>query len=126
MNITLKSIPHSSQRYSTVGDWLVDDVTGDITILVSDMGNEDYNLLVALHELIEVKLCQKRGITQQAVDDFDKAFEAKRKEGNEDEPGDDESAPYRREHFCATNIERIMSAELGVVWDQYDKAVNAL
>lgn len=126
MNITLKSIPHDQQRYETVGDWIVDEKTGDITILVSDMGDEDYNVLVALHELIEVKLCQKRGITQKEVDEFDKAFEEKREEGNEDEPGDDAAAPYRKEHFFATNVEALMAGELGVVWKDYEEKVYSL
>ena len=125
MNITLKSIPHDQQRYETVGDWIIDD-NGDITILVSDMGNEDYNFLVALHELVEVKLCIARGIRQEDVDAFDIAFEERRKEGNEDEPGDDPEAPYRREHFFATNVERLMADQLGVDWKAYGDAVYAL
>lgn len=125
MNIMLKSIPHSEQRYETVGDWIVGD-DGSITILVSDMGNEDYNFLVALHELCEVKLCLKRGVDPAAVDAFDIAFEAKREEGNEDEPGDDPEAPYRREHFFATNVERLMADQLGVDWKTYGDAVYAL
>jgi len=125
MNIVIKTIPHDQQRYETVGDWKISE-NGDIEILVSDMGNEDYNFLVALHELIEVKLCQKRGITDDLVTAFDMAFEEKREEGNEDEPGDDPAAPYKTEHFCATNIERLISAELGVDWRTYDATVNAL
>lgn len=90
------------------------------------MGNTDYESLVALHELIEVLLCKKRGITTEEVDAFDKAFEANRESDNDDEPGDDPSAPYRREHFFATNIECLMSAELGVDFKTYEATVNAL
>jgi hypothetical protein len=42
------------------------------------------------------------------------------------EPGDHEHAPYRREHFFATNLERLLSAELGVDWFEYDRDVDAL
>lgn len=97
-----------------------------LQIRVSDMGNEDYESLVALHELVEVLLCQKRGITTEEVDAFDKAFEAARPDGNNDEPGDDPKAPYKKEHFFATNIEKLMSAELGVDWTAYEAAINRL
>ena len=82
--------------------------------------------LVAVHELVEVLLCEDRGITQIAVDKFDVEFEDERKPGNTDEAGDDPKAPYRKEHFFATNIERLLGAELGVDWTMYDKAVNDL
>lgn len=125
MNILIKTIPHNRQRYPTCGDWWFDK-RGDLQIRVSDVGNRDYEALVALHELVEVMLCKKRGITTEQVDKFDKAFEAARKPGNNDEPGDDPKAPYRREHFFATNIEALMSAELGVNWKKYESALDKL
>lgn len=125
MKIQLKTIPHMHQRYETVGDWqILKD--GSIQIDVSDMGNEDYAFLVAIHEAIEVWLCRKRGITDEAVTAFDVAFEEIRAEGDVSEPGDHPDAPYRKEHFFATNIERIIAEELGVDWSVYDKAVNDL
>ena len=83
-------------------------------------------MLVAVHELVEVLLCKHRGITAAKVDAFDKAFEKARKPGNEDEPGDDPKAPYRKEHFFATNIEALLSAELGVDWAKYEREINDL
>lgn len=93
------------------------------------MGNQDYEALVALHELVEVLLCKKRGITTEQVDVFDKQFEADRAHGMhgpDDEPGDDPAAPYKREHFFATNIEALMSSELGVDWSEYEEKINEL
>jgi hypothetical protein len=90
------------------------------------MTDPRYEQLVALHELVEVLLCKKRGITQKSVDAFDKAFEKARKPGNVDEPGDDPKAPYRKEHFFSTNVERLMAAELGVDWNKYDDEVESL
>jgi hypothetical protein len=124
MNILLETIAHEAQRYPTVGDWVMD---GDsIRIMVSKMEPEDYSFLVALHELVEVWLCRKRGISQEAVDAFDIEFEKNRPEGNVDEPGDDPKAPYVREHQFATKIERLMAEELGVEWDAYNAAVENL
>ena len=125
MNINIQTIPNDQHRYSTCGDWWLDN-QGNIQIRVSDMGNPDYEALVALHELVEVLLCKKRGITTEQVDAFDKAFEAAREPGNDDEPGDDPKAPYKKEHFFATNIEALTSAELGVDWQTYEAAINAL
>ena len=125
MKIQLRTIPHSEQRYETVGDWenLPD---GSLRISVSDMGNDDYAFLVAIHELVEVWLCNKRGITDEAVSAFDIEYEKNRPEGDESEPGDHPDAPYRKEHFFATNIERMIALELGVDWAQYDQKVMSL
>ena len=118
-------IPHSEQRYKTVGDyWYPTEHTQEVR--VSRMDNADYEFLVMLHELIEAHLCRKRGIKEEAITAFDTAFEAVREEGNEDEPGDSPEAPYQKEHQFATSIERQLAAELGVDWDAYDKAIYAL
>ncbi len=120
----IRVIPHSEQRYPTVGDYY--DKKKTLHVRVSRMSDWRYELLVSIHEQIEVALCKHRGITTAEVDAFDKAFEKNRKPGNEDEPGDDPKAPYRREHFFATNIEALLSAELGVDWAKYEKEINAL
>lgn len=128
MNITIQTIPHDSQAYETVGNWRFDQ-NGNLLIEVSDMGNWKYSLLVALHELVEVSLCKDRNIPQAVVDEFDINYEKERTEGKhgpDDEPGDDPAAPYRREHFFATNLERLLAAELGVDWEEYAKTVVAL
>ena len=125
MKIQLRTIPHSEQRYETVGDW-ENLPEGSLRISVSDMGNDDYAFLVAIHELVEVWLCNRRGITDEAVSAFDIEYEKNRPEGDESEPGDHPDAPYRKEHFFATNIERMIALELGVDWAQYDKAVMSL
>lgn len=86
-------------------------------------------MLVAFHELAEVLICKHRNISQTSVDRFDKQFEkdrAKGKHGEDDEPGDDPKAPYRRAHFFATNVETMLSAELGVNWSQYESELYKL
>ena len=125
MKIIIETISHKEQAYPTVGDWRRD-ADGTLRIRVSEEIGDKHALLVAVHELIEVALCEDRGITMQAVDDFDKAFEAARAPGNTDEPGDDPAAPYRKEHFFATSLERLFAAELGVDWMKYGEAVDAL
>jgi hypothetical protein len=119
--IEIHSLPHEAQRYPTVGDY-EDDVHGT-HIRISDMGNEDYEILVAIHEMVEQYLCRKRGISEKKITAFDKKFEREREAGKwtTEEPGDDPRAPYRKEHFFATNIERQIAYELGVDWKEYDR-----
>lgn len=126
MIIDIKVIPHNQQRYETVGDWYFNSDNNRLTIRVSSMRNKKYEFLVAIHEQIEAMLCIERGICEKEITLFDIAFEARREEGNTDEPGDDPKAPYKNEHFFATSLERLMAAELGVDWRKYDEAVNAL
>jgi hypothetical protein len=123
--IIIETIPHKDQAYPTVGDWRRDE-DGTLRIRVSKMGNDDYEALVALHELVEVILCEKRGVKAQAVDDYDRDFERKRKPGDDREPGDEPDAPYHKEHVFASTVEQMMSNQLGVDWDAYDEAVNSL
>lgn len=122
MNITIKTIPHKEQRYETAGDWWFTR-SGDIHIRVSKMSSWRFEVLVAIHELVEVVICKWTGVTQQTVDDFDIAFEKRRKKGNTDEPGDNFHAPYKYQHCIATGVERIVAAALGVSWTEYDKEV---
>ena len=121
--ITIEFVNHESQRYNTVGDYVIYP-NGEIVIRVSKTGNADYNCLIALHEYIEVLLTQKRGISEESIAKFDIKFEGKRKKGNTDEPGD--FGHYKKEHRFAENLERLLAHELGVDWTKYDKKINSL
>lgn len=125
MNVKIVTIPHEEQRYPTVGDWVVN---GDnLYISVSKMSDPRYELLVAVHELVEALLCKERGIPQELVDKFDMEYEASRSEWDTtSEPGDAAGAPYKKEHFFATTVERLLAAELGVDWEKYEAEVPAL
>jgi hypothetical protein len=84
-------------------------------IFVSEMNHNDYEFLIALHELIEHALCLKRGITDEEVTKFDKEFKG------DGEPGDDKKAPYWREHQIASLIEYWICEELGLNEDEYNR-----
>ena len=126
MIIDVKVIPHNQQRYETVGDWYFNKDNNRLTIRVSAMRNKKYEFLVAMHEQIEAMLCIERGICEKEITLFDMKFEADRQPGDTSEPGDSPLAPYRREHFFATSLERLMAAELEVDWSKYDEAVYSL
>lgn len=128
MNITVRVIDHKLQRHDTVGDWFHDE-SGNLYINVSAMGDWRHEMLVAFHEIAEALCCKEHGVRQMDVDHFDRALLAQREKMTtlyDGEPGDHPEAPYRREHFFATTVERLLAAELGVDWSEYDAAVNAL
>jgi hypothetical protein len=126
----LAAKPHHLQRYDTCGDWNYSDSKDGETlrfdVSVSEMPDWRYEALVGVHELVEALLCKHRGISDADVTAFDVAYEAKRPEGDDSEPGDDPAAPYHREHQFATQVEKLLAAELGVDWQAYEAAINAL
>ena len=125
MNIHISTIEHKEQRYPTVGDWIHED--GKTLIKVSKVGNSDYEFLVSIHELIEMYLCKKHGVSQEVVDEFDKKFEEDRDAfGFSGEPGDSIQAPYHDEHKFATKIERLLAKHLKVNWKDYEKTIDSL
>lgn len=136
MQITIKVVPHNEQRYETVGDWWFDNqsnpVSGEtvLEVRVSNLGNGDYESLIALHEVAEAILCLKRGIKEKDVTAFDETFEKARGEYplifGDSEPGDHPKAPYHNEHLFASRLEQSMAMELGVDWKGYNDTVNAL
>jgi len=130
LHIYIDTVPHSTQRYPTVGDYFDVQTPGmrvPVTnVRISDMQDEDCEFLVAIHELIEQHLCKKRGISEESITAFDMEFEQNRLPGDVEEPGNDIRAPYYKEHVFATSIEKLVAAELGVDWDEYDKTVNSL
>ena len=73
--------------------------------------------------MIEKELCRQRSISEPEITRFDVQFEEEREQGLHDpdeEPGDDLSAPYHREHVFATKLERMLAREMGVDWDAYE------
>jgi hypothetical protein len=122
MKFDVRIVPHTKQRYDTSGDYYLGR-TGNLHIIVSDLGNRQYELLIALHELIEATLCLNRNISIDAIDTFDFAWTP---HGGLTEPGDDPTCPYYREHQFATAMERALAQQLNVDWQAYSAAVEAL
>jgi hypothetical protein len=126
VDFVVTEVPHRSQRYDTVGDWIPGKPT---EIRVSRMRDKRYVFLVALHELIEYELCMMNGISDWKAVKFDRTFEMERNAGLHDdtaEPGDDPRAPYREEHAFATLIEKTVARKLGVDWVHYERTVASL
>jgi len=121
LNTEIKTIPHNHQRYPTCGDYYYD--FSKTIIHVSDMKNEKYEFLIAIHEQIEEFLTRLRGIKEEHITEFDKDYENQRKDGDYSEPGNSILAPYYKEHLFATIVEKLVAIELGVNWEDYEKAI---
>ena len=102
--IIIEAVSADQQRYDTLGDWFWD-AEGNLIIRVvgNDPMDEDEVFLLALHELVEAKLCFNAGIPQGAVDAFDMAYTG------QGEPGDEANAPYRMQHRRAALIEHLVA-----------------
>ena len=115
--IIIEAVPPDQMRLAAYheegcGDWYFCPHTGDLHIKVAgvDVWDQEDVFLIALHEMIEARLCFKAGVTQGAVDSFDAAFTG------EGEPGDDPAAPYRKQHRAAMLIEHATALFMGK-WD---------
>jgi hypothetical protein len=124
--ICMKVIPNSEMRNPKgIGDYFFDE-SGTLQIRTADLGDARMNLLVLIHEMIEVTQTECDGIKEPDIQAFDLKFEPTRTPGNEDEPGDDHFCPYTFQHSIATGVERIMAAALGVQWSDYENRAKYL
>lgn len=91
------------------GDWFTNEDGDHVvrTVGIDPIAHKEA-LLVALHELVESVLCFHAGISQEAVDAFDAAYDG------DGEPGDDPRAPYRRQHRQACLVEFLVADMLGM------------
>ncbi|NYZ80195.1 hypothetical protein H0N95_03035 [Candidatus Micrarchaeota archaeon] len=125
--IEIITVPYEKQRYETVGDYYRKN--GKWVIATSKMKDWRYEMLIAIHEVIELTLIRERGITVKEIEDFDKKWDKEYERGlhsKKDEPGFDKRAPFRKEHAFATKIEKMLAKELGVDWKKYEKDVVSL
>ena len=122
LNVEIQTIPHEQQEYNTVG-FHREGVNKNI-IRVSDLNNWKYEILIAIHELVEQSLCLAHGMKAKDVIDFDENFEKNRTSEAPLEPGDNLSAPYHKEHVTATFFEKEMAKALDIDWEDYCKKIN--
>lgn len=128
ININILTIPIEDMRYPTCGDYWYDK-QGTLQVRVADMGNEFFEKMIIVHELIEEATTKKNGITEQQIMDFDLYYEKRREQKlvpELSEPGFCSESPYRKEHTFATGVEMGMCALCNVDFLEYDKTVNEL
>lgn len=117
MSIDISIRTAETLRYATAGDWVLDE-EGGIALVIKTQPDPRYEILIAVHELIEAVLCEHRGITTKMVDDFDMS------NPTFDEPGEHPDCPYRKEHKTAEIIERILAQALDVDFNDYIEAIQ--
>lgn len=125
-NIQIEFIDHNNQRYETCGDYFYDDV---MKFKISKT-KPHYQFLIMIHELIEWYLVHSSGMSIEEIDKFDERFEKMRSEypdivGNE-EPGDNDNAPYTHYHKIASRVERWLADTLHVDFSIYNSTINEL
>jgi hypothetical protein len=118
-SVRIEIVPPQEMRYRTVGDWFFTG-GGCLTIQVADTRDWRHNILVAVHELVEVVLCKNDGITEKQVDKFDLAHQ------DDEDPGTHPKAPYGKQHLIAMGVEMTLAALLGVKWRVYEDALDAV
>lgn len=115
-SVRIETVSPKLMAYRTVGDW---GITGThLWIKIADTGNWSYNMLVAVHELVEALLCAYLGISESRVTKFDLAHQG------DDDPGSHPKAPYHDQHMVAMGIEMILSVALGIKWRPYEKVLD--
>lgn len=117
--IIIEFTPAKDMRYRTLGDYFKD-ADGNTTIQVSDehytgngLASDEERFLIALHEMVEMRLCLSRGITFETVDAFDLG-KSEYAQLYDLELGDMEGCPYGKEHRFAMLMEQLMAHELGI------------
>jgi hypothetical protein len=106
----IEIVPLNKQRYETLGDYFYDK-QGVRHFKITDTGNEFYNDLILVHELIEEILTRAKGISEKTILRHDLEFEKLLKDGKvgpDEEPGEHKNSPYRQEHLLAEIVEKLM------------------
>ena len=117
MKIAIITIDPSENRYGTVGDWLWAN-ENNLLVTTTRCGNKDTEFLVGAHEMIEAYLCQRDGIDEEVVSNWDIAHP------DAEEPAEVEGSPYMDQHSIATQIELKMCAGLGMDWNNHNRWVQ--
>lgn len=128
MRILIETVPHKRNRNNQVGDYrYLED--GTLYVTVSDLGDDNMNWLIGIHEMIEERTSKNEGISEHEITEYDEKYEKKRENGLVDinsENGFSSDCIYKKYHTIATGIEMILAAQLGVDWTEYEQKVNEL
>lgn len=119
MKLRTEIVPLEDQRYSTLGDYYQES-DGTWVIKITDTGNSLYNQLILFHEITELILILRKGLTEQEITDFDIA------NSHLDEPGESIEAPYHLEHKAAEDLEFMLCQYLKLSWTKYNKHINKI
>ena len=129
MKIIIDFIDQKDQRYDTLGDWFTYRFENNEElwqIKVTRQRSIRHQLLIAIHELVEMMICVHKGVDAAKVDEFDFRWKPRITTNGVPikEPGDDPNAPYYDAHQVATVVERLMAMALDVHWPTYETSLD--
>ena len=110
IHITIQ--PGDEMRYPTAGDYL-GQRHGLRVIEVAQQRQTEWELMIAIHELIKQHLVLQAGISIADIDKWDMEHL------EESDPGSLPGCPYLNAHLKAESVERVAAAALGVDWEEY-------
>lgn len=116
--IRVMNQPAKFMRYPTAGDYF-DSPTG-WHIDLANLPDWRMEAVLLIHELVEMILSKHHGIEWAEIDRFDMS------NPHLDDPGACPKAPYHKEHMAAETIEKQIAMLLGIKWEDYIKAQDAL
>jgi len=116
MEIKTEIVPLESQRYDTLGDYFIEN--NELSFKITDTGNDLYNKLILVHEIVEEMMTNYRGLKEEDILKWDLEHD------DSNDPGSEIGCPYRDEHMFAEMIERMICHQLGVDWNEYEKHLN--
>jgi hypothetical protein len=122
--VKLMIVPVREMRYRTLGDWQITPANPEIElpelihVFVANLGDDRFNFLVAIHELIEAFLCKQAGITQQVVDAWDLTHL------ESDDPGSAKDCPYMYQHHVATKVELLVMCAANISLVEYESKIK--
>jgi len=119
-DIRINITKHFRQKYDTAGDY--EARNGMWYVTISELPDWRHSFLVAIHELVEMACTKHNGVDWKEIDAFDIEGGGK----DHPDPGSLEDAPYHKEHMAAEHIERKVAELLGVEWETYNQALDAL
>ena len=102
-------------------DWFWDR-DENLQVQIAPMSDWRREVMLGIHEVVEALICKHTGVSQKAVDDFDKEYDATH--STDCNAGDDPLAPYDRAHTLATCCERALAFALDVQWGEYDSELS--
>ena len=116
MKIITEVVPLESQRYETLGDYYLEE--DRLNFKITDTGNNTYNKLILIHELVEELMTSYRGIREGEILQWDL------KHDDSNDPGREPGCPYRNEHLFAEMVERMICHQLEIDWNEYEEHLN--
>ena len=122
--IRIKVIPHSEQKYDTVGDYW-QTKNGNWEMRISEMTPE-YELAVIEHELAEMVRTIRDGVKWSDVDKFDTETVYLVDPDNISDPGLSRKAPYHKQHMLSDKIERLIIKQDGGTWEDYNDYLDKM